>query len=898
MKQFWFFLVLFSSLALHARNEKLLFSQTRWRPRTGTLNKTTLWHDHLEHRSPFPMAEKIFNFTSDEAAYELACFSSKPTHRSLRSSAGMNIWLVAKFFDEKVTAFIEEQELLRTTFSCFFRMKEPLKNLLVTVSLEKDKELGLTGEVILKGHRKEISPELINLVSAALIDDPLATRIGLGKIISVLTFCTAWLNRKRIPQYRRLFMKPERRSSSTQTNKEVPDLEHVLHEAEAQIDPATAPLPQALSFSEMQTISIEDKKTLGVSEKTTQTPPEKPKPNAIPHALSTSKVEVVSILSGRPRETCDKTTQAEYEEPIPPSPPVEMPPEITIEALQRVMIDYPASTVLQCYREKYKENAEKLLEIKTKYSMHYPFANGKALLTIHGLSGLNDASFPEPREDTVFVWYFDTACLPGKSLASAICEIGNCKRAKQKGSFMIIKISDNPSRSLWTLLCDGKIVKDANQQSLGCIFSKLKKLLYKQADQTVFERLIIPSPAPRDKTSAEGRRKSPKTPPCIEEPTILDPYSEIIEILRSKSCNFFWWQTGVVSNTFSSFCEKHGKLFESESDCSMRYPFANGKKHLTIHSLSDLTDTSFPEPQGDTVFVWYLELPEKSFTSTLDLISKCKKARKMGSFMLIQTTDSLPHHAWTLLVDGEIVEKAKQVCIATALEQLAQKLATQADQAVFQKESTLSQEQTDKTPPKPRTKSPKTSPRREEPTTLQSLAEIMPEITLEELQRQILDNHTWLYPSVSSDKLYEIHDQKRLLYPFKNGKKHIVIVKLRWLDEKSFHRVPDDKDAVIIWCFDAAFHRMSLIETVKQINSHKKTLPHDHFANSFIIIKDQGIGGFNKDCDWTVLCDGEASRRKGSATWKAQDVIRFIMFDLDSVNAATIGHKGDRRKTK
>lgn len=139
MKQFWLFLVLFSSLALVARNEKLLFSQTRWRPRTGTLNKTTLWHDHLEHRSPFPMAEKIFNFTSDEAAYELACFSSKPTHRSLRNSAGMNIWLVAKFFDEKVTSFIEKQELLQTTFSCFFSLKEPLKYLLETVSLEKDK---------------------------------------------------------------------------------------------------------------------------------------------------------------------------------------------------------------------------------------------------------------------------------------------------------------------------------------------------------------------------------------------------------------------------------------------------------------------------------------------------------------------------------------------------------------------------------------------------------------------------------------------------------------------------------------------------------------------------------------------------------------------------------------
>lgn len=895
MKRFWFFLVLFSSLALHARNEKLLFSQTRWRPRTGTLNKTTLWHDHLEHRSPFPMAEKIFNFTSDEAAYELACFSSKPTHRSLRSSAGMNIWLVAKFFDEKVTAFIEEQELLRTTFSCFFRMKEPLKNLLVTVSLEKDKELGLTGEVILKGHRKEISPELISLVSAALIDDPLATRIGLGKVISALTFCTAWLNRKRIPQYRRLFMKQERRSSSTQTDKEVPHLEHVLHEAEAQIDPATAPLPQALSFSEIQTISIDEKKTLGVSERTTQTPPEKPKPNAIPHTLNTSKVEVVSILSGRTRETCDKTTQAEYEEPIPPSPPVEMPPEITIEALKRVMIDYPASTVLQCYREKYKENAEKLLEIKTKYSMHYPFANGKALLTIHGLSGFDDASFPEPREDTVFVWYFDTACLPGKSLANAMWKMDECKRAKQKGSFMIIKISDNPSRSLWTLLCEGKIVKDANQQSLGCILSGLNELLYERADQTVFERLIIPTPKPTSKAAAESRRKSPKTPPCIEEPTILE---EIIKILQSKSCNRFWWQTGVVACDFSSFCKKYGKLFESESDCSMRYPFANGKKHLTIHSLSDLTDTSFPAPQSDTVFVWYLELPEKSFTSTLDLISKCKKARERGSFMLIQTTDSQPHHAWTLLVDGEIVEKAKQGCMARALNQLTEKLATQTDQAVFQKETTQSLGQTDKTPAEPRTKSAKTSPRREKPTIVQPPAEIMPEITLEELQKQILDKHTWFYPSVSSDKLYEIHDQKKLLYPFKNGKKHIVIVKLRWLDEESFHRVPDDKDAVIIWCFDAAFHKMSLIEAVKEINSHKKTLPRDHFANSFIIIKDQGIGGFNKKSDWNVLCDGEASTRKGSATWNPRDALCCIVDCLDSVNAATIGHKGDRRKAK
>lgn len=255
----------------------MLFSKTRWHPTPGTLHKTTLWYEHVDPRVSFQPSKKVFSFLGNEAACALSVFADRSSHRLLRSAIEVELWLVVTYFTERVIAFAERKELKESSFSCLFKMKETAKNIRAEVTLRRDKDEMLVGEVIVSGHRKEPTPELVNLVLAALIDD--GWSVPWAKILCFFGACALWLKRGSLRTLKRMF-KPslgqdvgvqvdrcEVQEMDTQTDDVEPrEFDVSTHEAEVQIDPEKT----FLSESATETISIQGKDPLKLESVTHQ----------------------------------------------------------------------------------------------------------------------------------------------------------------------------------------------------------------------------------------------------------------------------------------------------------------------------------------------------------------------------------------------------------------------------------------------------------------------------------------------------------------------------------------------------------------------------------------------------------------------------------------------------
>ncbi len=303
MKYFLLFYLVFASAAPASVDKKMLFSKTRWHPTPGTLHKTTIWYEHVDPREPFLPSKKVFSFLGNDAACALSIFADKPSHRLLRSATEVELWLVVTYFTERVIAFAERKEQQESSFSCLFKMKETAKNIRAEVTLRREKDGMLVGEVIVSGHRKEPTQELINLVSAALIDD--GWSIPWAKVLCFFGVCVFWLKRGPLRTLKRMF-KPslgqdvgvqadrcEAQEMDTQTDDvEKFEFDVSTHEAEVQVDPEKT----FLTASETETVSIQGKDPLKLESVThqaevifepkkpvvTQKPPTKPPPVRVP----------------------------------------------------------------------------------------------------------------------------------------------------------------------------------------------------------------------------------------------------------------------------------------------------------------------------------------------------------------------------------------------------------------------------------------------------------------------------------------------------------------------------------------------------------------------------------------------------------------------------------------
>ncbi len=216
MKRFLLPLFLLVPALLGAVSKRLLFSRSRWRPVLGTLHKMTVWHEHLDFKVPLPPAKKMFNFVSNEAAQGLAVFADCDSHAVLRRVTEVEIWLVATYFAERVVTFTEQKAQKTCSFTCLFKTKETAKNIHAHVMLERDKDQRIVGEVVLSSRRKDPLPEVLNLLSAALIDDGWAG-FSWSKLACALAVGSAWIKRRGIKPLRRFFSSSGRRDASVQT---------------------------------------------------------------------------------------------------------------------------------------------------------------------------------------------------------------------------------------------------------------------------------------------------------------------------------------------------------------------------------------------------------------------------------------------------------------------------------------------------------------------------------------------------------------------------------------------------------------------------------------------------------------------------------------------------------
>lgn len=178
-------------------SKKLLFSKTRWRPALGTLHKLTVWYEHVDFRTHALSAKKVFNFISNEAAQSLTTFSDNSSHNALKATTNVEIWQISTHLAEKIISLSEIKTPTTTSCTCLFKMKETSKNIHANITLESTEDGGFIGEVILRGYRKEAPTEVVNLISAIMIDDAWANKHW-RKALYALTACFGWLTRKNI----------------------------------------------------------------------------------------------------------------------------------------------------------------------------------------------------------------------------------------------------------------------------------------------------------------------------------------------------------------------------------------------------------------------------------------------------------------------------------------------------------------------------------------------------------------------------------------------------------------------------------------------------------------------------------------------------------------------------
>ena len=159
-------------------------------PSFGTLHSVELWYNPLERSKPLPAAKKTFNFTRSDHLRMLASFATSTPRAVLTSTFDADVREVAAFFAERITLFAEQKTTEAPPVTSVFRMNVAIKNMAVTLRLSRSKSQKLRGNITFHGYLKAPSPELVNLITAAVIDDAPSTW---RRWLVLLAGCFAWL---------------------------------------------------------------------------------------------------------------------------------------------------------------------------------------------------------------------------------------------------------------------------------------------------------------------------------------------------------------------------------------------------------------------------------------------------------------------------------------------------------------------------------------------------------------------------------------------------------------------------------------------------------------------------------------------------------------------------------
>ena len=160
----------------------------------GTLHSVTLWYEPLDRTKPLPQTKKVFNFSRSQHARILASFTTSTPRAELDATLDAHVREAAAFFAERITAFSEQKKKESPPFTCAFRMNSPIKNIAVTVRLSRTKSQKLRGNITLHGYLKEPSPELIQFIIAAVIDDAPPGWLARMSLLIALLAGWKWLN--------------------------------------------------------------------------------------------------------------------------------------------------------------------------------------------------------------------------------------------------------------------------------------------------------------------------------------------------------------------------------------------------------------------------------------------------------------------------------------------------------------------------------------------------------------------------------------------------------------------------------------------------------------------------------------------------------------------------------
>ena len=200
-KSFLFFTII-TCIAAHHSPQATPTHKTRTLPASGTVHKASFFYEQTKTLPLGTLAPKHFNFATDTEIKALKKFSQSSSHKRICSSKNALIQQIKKYFKKQVSDFAKKTLLTKHEFSCLLITKDFLKTTNVSVILTK-KKTHLEAEVTLFGFNKQPCPEILNLVTACIIDDPLVLKHP-GKILCIsgliiLSLLTKALHKKPLP---------------------------------------------------------------------------------------------------------------------------------------------------------------------------------------------------------------------------------------------------------------------------------------------------------------------------------------------------------------------------------------------------------------------------------------------------------------------------------------------------------------------------------------------------------------------------------------------------------------------------------------------------------------------------------------------------------------------------
>lgn len=184
-RRLFIFFTIIACIATHAHvsSQRALTQKTRTLPTSGTVHKASFFYRQAQPILVATPETQLFSFATNCGTKALEKLSKTSSHEHVTALKNTLIKQTRTYFKKQVSCFAKNPQLKKHVFSCRFTTKDVLKETHVDVALIKKKTY-IEAEITLWGSQEHPSPEILNLVTGCIIDDPLILK-HCGKILCI-----------------------------------------------------------------------------------------------------------------------------------------------------------------------------------------------------------------------------------------------------------------------------------------------------------------------------------------------------------------------------------------------------------------------------------------------------------------------------------------------------------------------------------------------------------------------------------------------------------------------------------------------------------------------------------------------------------------------------------------